>query len=137
MEKHICIGLDFDGTVCKHVYPEIGEEVPHAIRVLHRLIQNNIKIVLNTMRSDVTLEQAVDYLKDRNVALYGINRHPEQDAWTSSPKVYAHFYIDDAAIGCPLIFSKLKNERPYVDWLVVERLLEAHNILPTQVRTTK
>jgi hypothetical protein len=47
--------------------------------------------------------------------LYGINRNPEQDAWTSSPKAYGELYIDDAAFGCPLMFPK-GFARPCVDW---------------------
>ena len=65
------------------------------------------KIILFTMRSDGqqygdVLTQAVEYLKENDVELFGINRNPTQDEWTASPKAYGHVYVDDAAFGCPL-----------------------------------
>ena len=50
--KDKVIALDFDGTCVVHKFPQIGEEVPHCIRVLKNLQQRGYKIVLNTMRSD-------------------------------------------------------------------------------------
>ena len=61
------------------------------------------------------LSDAVNFLKQNGIELYGINKNPDQLSWTNSPKVYGHLYIDDAAVGCPLIYPE-KNERPYVDW---------------------
>lgn len=77
------------------------------------------------MRSGVELDEAVKYCAERGVAFWGINENPEQGSWTLSPKVYANFYVDDAAVGVPLIFNKLS--RSYVDWkniaLMVKTLL--------------
>ena len=44
--------LDFDGTVVEHRYPRIGKPVPNALRVLERLQQSGITIVLNTARCE-------------------------------------------------------------------------------------
>ena len=46
----------------------------------------------------------------------GINEDPDQKEWTQSPKVYANLYIDDAALGCPLIFNPELSDRPFVNW---------------------
>lgn len=114
---YLCI--DFDGTIVDHRYPDIGEPVPGAIQWLKRLHKCGGRIILFTMRSDepgrMLLTDAVDYLRREGVELYGINRNPDQDTWTSSPKAYGELYIDDAAFGCPLIFPR-KFARPCVDW---------------------
>lgn len=107
--------IDFDGTIVDHKYPLIGEEVPDAIRSLKRLETMDFKLILFTMRSGETLLEAVEWLLNRDILLYGVNRNPSQDSWTDSPKAYGHIYIDDAAVGCPLICPSSFN-RPCVDW---------------------
>ena len=73
------------------------------------------------MRSGQELEDAVEWFKDNEIPLYGINSTPGQSTWTSSPKVYAHLYIDDAALGIPLVRNG--RERPYVNWSEVREML--------------
>jgi len=114
------IGLDFDGTVVDHQYPDIGEPVPGAIKWLKRWQRSGVRIILFTMRSNSNdrgnlLRDAVQYLDKNGIRLFGVNRNPDQDEWTSSPKVYAHVYIDDSAFGCPLVQPK-GFARPCVDW---------------------
>ncbi len=122
----ICI--DFDGTIVDHCFPEIGEPVPQAIQWMKKLNTYGAKLILYTMRSDsirfrTALSDAVEYLKKNGVRLYGVNENPTQRSWTDSPKVYADVYVDDAALGCPLIFPKGFN-RPCVDWTKVGPELE-------------
>lgn len=107
------IAIDFDGTCVTHEYPNIGKNVG-AVPCLQQLVQNGHKLILYTMRSGKTLTEAVKWFKNNNIPLYGINENPSQKRWTSSPKVYAHIYIDDAAIGIPLITPAIG--RPYVNW---------------------
>lgn len=119
-DKHLIIGVDFDGTIVRHEYPDIGPPCLGAIDALKLFIKEGARIVLFTMRSDGgehgdTLTQAVNFLKDNGVELWGINRNPTQDSWTSSPKAYCHVYIDDAAFGCPLR-EPCDGSRAYVDW---------------------
>lgn len=111
------IGLDFDGTCCTHEYPRIGKDIG-AIPWLIKINEAGGMLVLNTMRSGKELNEAVEWLKEQGVELYGVNENPTQKTWTSSPKVYAHLYIDDSAFGCPLVLSVTKG-RSYVDWSVV------------------
>ncbi len=117
--NYVCV--DFDGTIVDHCYPDIGRPVPYTIETLKELQSNGIKIVLFTMRSDDqetnrdVLTQAVDYLKGNGIKLYGINKNPDQDDWTSSPKAYGNIYIDDAAYGCTLIHPNTFT-RPCVNW---------------------
>ena len=116
------IGLDFDGTVVDHRYPEIGEPVPGAIKCLKRFQRSGARIILFTMRSNSCdtgyLTEAVRYLEKNGIRLFGVNRNPDQDEWTTSPKAYAHIYIDDSGFGCPLVQPK-GFARPCVDWKIV------------------
>lgn len=50
------------------------------------------------------LQDAIDWFKKYDIPLFGVNekKNPTQKDWTSSPKPYAHIYIDDAALGVPL-----------------------------------
>jgi hypothetical protein len=132
MNKDIFIAVDFDGTCVKHRFPDIGEDVPNCVDVLKDLHTAGYKLILNTMRSDGKkgnfLSNAVKWFNDRGIELYGVNCNPTQKAWTSSPKVYAHIYIDDAALGAPLI--KESNQRVYIDWIKVSEWLLPPPIKP-------
>lgn len=116
----INIAIDFDGTIVDHAYPEIGKPNPGAIDCIKRLHEMGANIILNTMRSGVHLDDAVEYLEKEGIVLYGINEHPTQKSWTNSPKVYADLYIDDAAYGCPLTTIEGFN-RKCVDWSRVSK----------------
>ena len=116
------IAIDFDGTCVTHDYPRIGKEIG-ATKVLKRLVEAGHKLILNTMRSDKELQDAVNWFKKNGIELYGVNENPTQKRWTNSPKVYAHMYIDDAAFGCPLITAPELSDRQFVDWDSVGRKL--------------
>lgn len=116
----IAVAVDFDGTIVEHEYPNIGPIVPGAIESMKMFKNMGVKVILNTMRGGKELEEAVQFLKDNGIELDGVNRADNQD-WTSSPKVYAQFYIDDAAIGVPLIHEP--NKRVYVDWEGVSEII--------------
>lgn len=122
------IAIDFDGTIVKHEYPSIGAPVEGAIEIIKRLILNGHQIMLWTMRSGKELEDAVKYCEDNGIKLDSVNENLEQQAtkWSTSNKQYAQLYIDDAALGCPLIHT---NDRPYVDWTKVNEYLESMNIV--------
>lgn len=122
------IAVDFDGTIVAHAYPEIGRDNPNAIRVLTKLIEQGTKLILWTMRSGKELQEAVDYCTQNGIVFWGINENPAQKEWTDSPKAYAPIYIDDAALGCPVIFDKGTN-RNMVNWRDVEAILTRKGVL--------
>ena len=128
MVNNMYIAIDFDGTCVTHDYPRIGKDI-NAIDVLKKLVVNGHKLILNTMRSGKELDEAVNWFKENNIELFGINGNPTQKRWTDSPKVYAHMYIDDAALGCPLKLDLSLSNRPFVDWEVVSCLLKDNEIL--------
>lgn len=120
--ESIVIAVDFDGTVVDHRYPDVGADAPGAVEVLQALIENGARIILWTMRSGPHLADAMAWFADHNIPLYGVQRNPSQDAWTDSPKAYAHVYIDDAAYGCPKVHPE-GFSRPCVDWSLVLKTL--------------
>ena len=114
------IAIDFDGTIADHQFPEIGEPVPGAFEYIKQFKEHGATLVLWTMRSDGqehgdVLKAAVEFCSEHGVEFDFVNEHPQD--WTTSPKAYAHLYIDDAAFGCPLVDNP--GERPFVDWSVV------------------
>jgi hypothetical protein len=125
------IAVDFDGTCVTHEYPRIGRFIG-AEPVLRELVDNGHHLILWTMRSNDYLMDAVQWFLDNNIGLFGVNDNPDQKSWTLSPKAYANLYIDDAALGIPLMCG-LKNERPFVDWKIVRGMLVAKGIIKEKV----
>ncbi len=127
------IVVDFDGTCVEHKYPQIGREIG-ATPVLRELADAGHRLILFTMRSDdkrrkqFFLSDAVQWFADRGIPLYGIQTNPSQAAWTSSPKAFGDLYIDDSALGVPLVFPD-DESRPYVDWPEVKRIFEQNGWL--------
>lgn len=137
------IAIDFDGTCVTHEFPKVGKDVG-AVPVLKKLVENGHRLILFTMRSDRIenskinnnpeiddvygnfLQDAVDWFNENQIPLYGIQSNPNQ-GWTTSPKAYAHLYIDDAALGCPLKYSHESGS--FVDWKKVEQILINKNLI--------
>jgi len=115
--------IDFDGTIVTHEYPKIGKPIPYCIETLQRIIEQGGKIILYTMRSGELLAQAVEYLINNDIKLWGVNKNPMQHRWTDSPKVFANIYIDDAALGTLTMQDPNFSDRQYVDWVMVDNLL--------------
>lgn len=146
------IAVDFDGTCVTHDFPKVGKNIGVEI-VLKKLADKGHKIILYTMRSHPSektesaevsgmipttndcLQDAIDWFAKYDIPLYGVNDNPSQHSWTDSPKVYANIYIDDAALGIPLVYEDMKHiydgsvMRPYVGWVRVTELLYESGIL--------
>src|SRR5688572_1552154 len=106
MSESKIIAVDFDGTLVKHKFPDIGDEVPEAFEWLKKFQEAGAKLVLWTMRDTHYQQAALDYCQDRDVKFWGINMNPDQAVWTGSPKAYDHIYIDDDAFGCLLVHQR-------------------------------
>jgi len=124
----VIIALDFDGTLCTHAYPEIGEDVGAFPYLLELQKTGKVRFAIWTMRASPQpdlghtetrnyLQEAVEWVQKRGVKLWALNGYEGQLEWTASPKLYAHIYIDDAALGCPLVSQN--GERPYADWSII------------------
>lgn len=138
------IGIDFDGTCVTHDFPHIGKEIG-ATDVLQEIIRHGHKLILYTMRSDISnpysddkdiigrggtyLSDALDWFSERGIPLYGVNENPSQKSWTTSPKPYCNLYIDDSALGCPKAMDRSLSPYLFADWKEIERYLKRSGIL--------
>lgn len=128
--NNMIIAVDFDGTCVEHDYPDVGIEVSGCLFTLDAIVKAGHRIILYTMRSNNHLDEAIQWFEERKIPLWGINGNPEQISWTTSPKPYAQIYIDDAALGCPLIYPENKKyKRPVVDWAKVHEELIKKEII--------
>lgn len=141
MKKTIELNIDFDGTCVTHDYPIVDHDIG-AVAVLNKLIERGHRLILFTMRSDGSgferldgsvdnhgLTDAVNWFKENEIPLYGIQTNPTQLNWTTSPKSYAALMIDDSALGCPLKLDPSISPRPFVDWVKVEEMLIEKGII--------
>ena len=129
MEK-IDIVLDFDGTVVSHDYPRVGGDIG-AIPVLRKILENGHNLILFTMRpGGKGLSDAVNWFKENDIKLYGIQRNPMQH-WTNSPKAQGDLIIDDTCLGIPLKKDPNHPDRTRfcVDWVEVEKLLIERKVI--------
>jgi hypothetical protein len=138
--KTYYIAVDFDGTIAEHEFPEIGKPVPEAFNWLAKFQHFGIKLILWTMRSDSdksgpVLTQAVEFCRQHGIEFAHVNENPQ--GWTTSPKAYAHAYIDDAAIGCPLRQNPRLGGRPFVDWAKVGPMVAEQFGLPIAPSTPR
>lgn len=142
-DKHpTTIAIDFDGTCVENNFPDIGADIG-AAPVLKELISKGCKLILFTMRCNHDfnpeskdpriknikgnfLDDAICWFKKNDIPLYGIQKDPNQETWTSSPKVFADIIIDDTAIGIPTI---IKNNKYHVDWEAVRKILIDKKVL--------
>ncbi len=107
------IAVDFDGTITKDRggYPDLGEEQPLALRTLRDLVAEGHQLILWTCREDHEtridkrhLTDAVEFLLNNEVELWGINERPAEEDFRYGDcplrrKVHADYYIDDRNLG--------------------------------------
>ena len=96
------IGVDFDGTIVEHKYPDIGKEIPFAIDTLKRLAAEHHKIILWSVREGKLLDEAVEYCRKRGLEFYAVNsNNPENGIQRErhQRKLIADVYIDDRNVG--------------------------------------
>lgn len=120
VSKKLPIVVDFDGTMVSHHYPMIGKENKPCVEVLKKWQENGVGIILDTMRDGKSLQDAVQWCKDRGIKLYGIGKEPRQEKWTKSNKAYGIFSVDDRNLGVPLVIEE--GEMPRVDWKKIDEL---------------
>ena len=101
------IAVDFDGTLCEHAFPNIGD-----VQEKHKRVADYIRskkanggiIILWTCREDLPersyLMEAVNWCKDNNIPIDYVNSYeiPGFPGFASR-KVCADEYIDDKAIN--------------------------------------
>ena len=98
------IAVDFDGTIGEHRFPELGNAIPNAFKILKKLKEEGHILILWTYRSGDELNHAVKYCKRNGFEFHAINNNSidEYSDFTYSRKIYADLYIDDRnLLGIP------------------------------------
>ncbi len=97
------IAVDFDGTIVRHRYPAIGEEIPFAVQTLKMLAEERHQLILWTVREGELLDAAVNWCRERGLEFYAINRDfPEEDITRNESftrKLKVDMWIDDRNVG--------------------------------------
>ncbi len=94
--------VDFDGTLCKNAWPDIGEPNMELIEQLKLARQSGVAVVLWTCREGEAQARAVLWCAGYDLFFDAVNQNvPERVAMygADSRKVSADRYIDDMA--CP------------------------------------
>lgn len=109
------IAVDFDGTLVEHKFPEIGTDLPLAIKTVIDLQRRGKRIILWTCRTGNYLELALRFLYSKGVIPNAVNTHVDLSSCTllRGPKPYYDMCIDDT--NFPL--------KP-VDWKAVRDFFE-------------
>lgn len=94
------IAVDFDGTLCEDIFPNIGNEteVLQHVRVLKNL---GCKLILYTCRRDTNLSKAVEWCKNRGLTFDAINENLEENIKEyggDTRKIWANVYLEDKAM---------------------------------------
>lgn len=123
MKPKPTLAIDFDGTIalCRE-YPFVAEPVKGAVAALRYFNSLNIKFFIWTCRGSQggADKLAAQFLNERGIKSSGFNTNRNQRTWTDSPKMSCTHYIDDRALGCPIL---RQNGVDVVDWDKVMREL--------------
>lgn len=121
-QKPKIIAVDFDGVIAdyskgyqgKGVF---GKPLANTKTLLHRLHQENWKIIIYTTRTEY--KELAKYLKKNNIPFDYINNSPWQPTINKTGKIRADVYLDDRAITFDgnqkpdALFNKIVN---FVPW---------------------
>jgi len=100
IKRNLVIAVDFDGTLCKHKYPDIGEPNTKLINNLKELVIKKHQLILWTCRDGVVLDEAVAWCKEQGLKLSAVNEDIDSVKKSlfgreKSCKVFADIYLDD------------------------------------------
>lgn len=94
------VALDFDGTIVKQAYPEIGEPNHRFIQKIRKMQAENptTRWVLWTCRTEKHLDDAVKFCYQQGLRFDAVNRNIDEVIKMfghDTRKVYADVYVDD------------------------------------------
>lgn len=99
------VAIDFDGTLKpNNDICDFSADIPEKTKEgLKRLKAAGCHLVLWTSRHDFKLEPAINYLQYQGVYSFfeAINDNIPDLWFTTSRKIFAHYYMDDLAVGWP------------------------------------
>lgn len=101
------IVCDFDGTLCRNRYPEIGDANGALIGQLQEARENGDTLILSTCRTGERLEEAVSWCREHGLEFDYINENAQEriDQYgTDCRKISGDVYLDDKAV--PFAFGE-------------------------------
>lgn len=93
--------MDFDGTLCKNAYPNIGKPKMNVINKVKKAKNEGATIILWTCREGASLDRAVEWCNNIGLKFDCINENPvsQQEIFNSDPrKIGATEYWDDKCV---------------------------------------
>lgn len=108
IERSLIYAIDFDGTLCRNKWPDIGEPNTELIEYLIRKQKEGATLILWTMREGALLNRAVEWCAMHGLRFDAVNDNPKsrQEYFGNNPrKVYADVYIDDHNAGTTVIWN--------------------------------
>lgn len=111
MPKPIIYAVDFDGTLCEDKWPEIGVSNTKLIEFLKAERKAGNKVILNTMREEKLLYEAIRWCRVFGLEFDAVNDNLSelQKRFGNNPrKIYADYYIDDHNAICGIGISLTK-----------------------------
>lgn len=113
MEEKLVLSIDFDGTICEHSFPEVGELKQDAAHYIRKLYDEGFTIIINTCRSGKYEGMAEDFLQDNFIPYHYINCNlPRLIEFYAQDcrKISADIYIDDKCLmGLPETWEEIYN----------------------------
>lgn len=106
------IAVDFDGTLCRDCYPDIGEANEDLIRRLKELRAGGDRLILWTCRKGERLEEALRFCFVRGLIFDAVNenlREVVEKFGGDSRKIFADIYIDDRGLTPQRVLKCEKN----------------------------
>ena len=94
------IAVDFDGTLCEHKFPNIGDPNWEMIHYIQWRQRHGAKIILWTCRTGGKLDEAVKWCEERGLFFDAVNENiinVVNQYGSECRKVFADEYYDDRA----------------------------------------
>ncbi len=98
------IAVDFDGTIVRNKWPDIGEEILGAADAIRMWHAQGHRVIIWTCRAGNELEMCRVWLAKNFIPCYSINTNPPDRIGlygSDTRKISADLYIDDKAVGAP------------------------------------
>lgn len=116
-QSHPVIAVDFDGTLVKDQFPDLGTPFTEGINTVNAMIEKGYEIVIWTARKE--LKSVIEHLKNHglNTDKVKINTHADymlKRYDSQGIKIGASIYIDDRGYNAPIFndseWLKIKSE---------------------------
>ena len=131
------IAIDFDGTICRNKYPEIGDPMPLAIESIKELKERGHDLILWTCRQGDLLDDAVRWCEEHGIPFDLVNEHEPNNLkafdGVSGNKVFADIYIADHNLGGFPGWERameiiIEAEAPKLEWMKSEEFPQENAI---------